>query len=388
MANSKNNRRRFGSARQLPSGRWQIRYPDPVTGQLRPGEKTYDTKTDAEIALTVLEAAIVEDRWTDPDAGKVKFGEFADKWLKERKLEATTRERYEGVLRLHIKPALGGRFVSEITPARVRSWRTGLLESGVGEPTVVKAYQMLRAIMTTAVDDEMIRRNPCRIPGADRYDVPDRPLLSVQEVYGVAAVIQPQWRALVLLTAFTALRLGELAALRRRDVDLESRILWVRHSQAELSSGKLITKAPKSRAGLRPVAFPDLIVPELTHHLKQYSATGAEDLFFIGPRGGRLRRSNFRDDWEAAKAKAGIPEEAHFHDVRGFGNELAARNGATLRELMTRMGHSTTGAALVYQHMSSDRDRAIADRMGEAVSKALGDDGPPDASGTRVAQPE
>ncbi len=388
MANSKNNRRRFGSARQLPSGRWQIRYPDPVTGQLRPGEKTYDTKTDAEVALTVLEAAIVEDRWTDPDAGKVKFGEFADKWLKERKLEATTRERYEGVLRLHIKPALGGRFVSEITPARVRTWRTGLLESGVGEPTVVKAYQMLRAIMTTAVDDEMIKRNPCRIKGADSYDVPERPTLSVREVYAVADAIQPQWRALVLLTAFTTLRLGELAALRRRHVDLDARLLWVRRNQAELSDGTLIDKAPKSKAGYRPVAFPADIVPALAHHLDRHAAKGQDGHFFIGPRGGRLRRSNFRDDWIAAKAAAGVSPEAHFHDLRHTGNNLAARNGASTRELMTRMGHSTTRAALIYQHMNSDRDREIADRMGEAVRRELGEQDPPGASGMPVARPD
>ncbi|MFF1792738.1 tyrosine-type recombinase/integrase [Kitasatospora sp. NPDC058263] len=388
MANGKGNRRRFGSVRQLKSGRWQARYPDPLTGQLRPTEETYETKTDAEIALSVIEASIVTGDWADPDAGKVKFGGFAEKWLKERKLEATTRERYEGVLRLHIQPIFGGRFVSEITPPRVRTWRTRLLEAGVGEPTVVKAYQLLRSIMTTAVDDGMLKLNPCRIKGADTYDVPERPVLSVPEVYAVAAAIQPQWRALVLLTAFTTLRFGELAALRRRDVDLAARVLWVRRNQAELNSGKLITKAPKSRAGFRPVAFPDVIVPDLEQHLERHSAKGPDGGFFVGPRGGRLRRSNFRDDWTAAKSKAGISGNVHFHDLRHTGNTLASQNGASTRELMTRMGHSTTRAALIYQHMTSDRDRAIADRMGDAARKALGEEDPPAASGTSVAQPE
>ncbi|MBP0452069.1 site-specific integrase [Kitasatospora sp. RG8] len=371
MANSKGNRRRFGSVRQLKSGRWQARYRDPLTGQIRPAEETYETKTDAEIALSVIEASIVTDEWSDPDAGKVVFGGFADRWLKERDLEDTTRERYEGVLRLHIQPTFGARLVSDITPPRVRTWRTRLLEVGVGEPTVVKAYQLLRSIMTTAVDDGMVKRNPCRIKGADTYDVPERPVLSVPEVYAVAAAIQPQWRALVLLTAFTTLRFGELAALRRRDVDLAARVLWVRRNQAELNSGRLITKAPKSRAGFRPVAFPAMVVPELERHLELHAADGPDGGFFVGPRGGRLRRSNFRDDWTAAKAKAGVSADAHFHDLRHTGNTLASQNGASTRELMTRMGHSTTRAALIYQHMTSDRDRAIADRMGEAVRRAL-----------------
>ncbi|MFE6489586.1 tyrosine-type recombinase/integrase, partial [Streptomyces sp. NPDC057757] len=301
---------------------------------------------------------------------------------------AAIQPQWRALVLLHIKPALGGKFISEITAARVRTWRTRLLENGVGEPTVVKAYQLLRSIMTTAVDDELIKRNPCRIKGADVYDVPERPVLTVPEVYAVAAAIQPQWRALVLLTAFTTLRLGELAALHCRDVDLNARLLWVRYNQAELSSGKLITKAPKSRAGFRPVAFPDLIVPDLEQHLERHAAKGQDGLFFVGPRGGKLRRSNFRDDWTAAKAKAGVSPDIHFHDVRHTGNNIAAQNGASTRELMTRMGHSTTRAALIYQHMTRDRDRAIADRMGEAARKALGDDDdPPDASGTPVAQP-
>lgn len=381
----KNNRRRFGSVRQLPSGRWQVRYYDPVTGERRPDEKTYATKTDAEVRLSQLEADISRDVWSDPDAGCVPFGEFAERWLKERKLEETTRERYETVLRLHVLPILGERFISEITAPKVRSWRAGLLES-VGEPTVVKAYQMVRAMMNTAVDDELIKRNPCRIKGADTYDVPERPVLTVREVFAVADAIGERWRALVLLTAFTTLRFGELAALRRRDVDLEARLVRVRRNQAELYSGQLLDKAPKSNAGFRPVAFPTQIVPDLARHLETFSGKGADGHLFIGPRGGKLRRSNFRDDWVRAKAAAGISSEVHFHDLRHTGNTLASQNGASTRELMTRMGHSTTRAALIYQHMTSDRDRAIADRMGDAVLRALGEQGSSGAAGTDGAR--
>ncbi|MDY0814042.1 hypothetical protein [Kitasatospora purpeofusca] len=71
-----------------------------------------------------------------------------------------------------------------------------------------------------------------------------------------------------------------------------------------------------------------------------------------------------------ARTAAGISEDAHFDDLRHPGNTLASQNGASTRELMTRMGHSSTRAALIYQHMTSDRDRAVADRMGAAVRGA------------------
>ncbi|MFF8716426.1 tyrosine-type recombinase/integrase [Streptomyces sp. NPDC015184] len=372
MANKKGNRRRFGSVRQLRSGRWQARYRDPATGQLRSAEQTYATKTDAEVALTHIEADISRGQWEDPDKGAVSFTEYADAWLRDRKLADRSRERNEAVIRLHITPTFGSGSLADVTTSRVRAWRGRLLAAGVGEPTVVKAYQVLRAIMNTAVDDELIRRNPCRIKGADRYDVPERPVLTVAEVYAAADAIVPRYRLLVLLAAFTTLRFGELASLRRRDIDTAGRVVLVQRAQAEMQDGRLFDKAPKSAAGVRPVAFPDEILADVIEHLERYAGAGRDGHVFLGPQGGQLRRSNFRDDWIKARKGAGIAADVHFHDLRHTGNNLIAATAST-RELMTRMGHSTARAALIYQHMTADRDRAIADRLGAMIRQRQGD---------------
>ncbi|MFI0739952.1 tyrosine-type recombinase/integrase [Streptomyces sp. NPDC021100] len=374
MANTRGRRRRFGSVRQLASGRWQARYRDPNTGRLRSADETYATKTDAEIALTHIEADITRGQWADPDAGKVRFGAYAAAWLKDRKLADRSRERHESVIRLHLLPTFGDRPLSSITTAQVRAWRTACL-ARTGEPTVVKAYQILRAILNTAVDDELIRRNPCRIKGADRYDVPERPVLTVAEVYAVADAMASRYRLLVLLAAFTGLRFGELASLRRRDLDIENGAVIVRRSQAEMQTGALFGKAPKSDAGVRPVAFPTELLPDVSRHLDAFAGSGRDGHVFLGPQGGRLRRSNFRDDWIKARQAAGIKANVHFHDLRHTGNTLAA-SGASLRELMTRMGHSTSRAALIYQHMVDGRDRKIADRLGEMIRKERGETAP------------
>ncbi|MFC5959697.1 tyrosine-type recombinase/integrase [Streptomyces pratens] len=177
---------------------------------------------------------------------------------------------------------------------------------------------------------------------------------------------------LVLLAAFTGLRFGELASLRRRDVDAENAALMVRRSQAEMQTGALFDKAPKSDAGVRPVAFPTELLPDVKRHLDGFAGAGKDGHVFLGSQGGRLRRSNFRDDWIKARTKAGILADVHFHDLRHTGNTLAA-SGASLRELMTRMGHSTPRAALIYQHVVSGRDREIADRLGSMIRKTRGD---------------
>ncbi|MGW0577934.1 tyrosine-type recombinase/integrase [Streptomyces sp. NPDC002920] len=320
-----------------------------------------------QIALAQIEADITRGQWSDPFAGAVNFADYATAWLRDRKLVDRTRERSESVMRLHVLPTFGAGTIADVTTARVRSWRGKLLGADVGEPTVVKAYQLLRAPMNTAVDDELIRRNPCRIKGADRYDVPERPVLTVAEVFAVADAIAPRYRLLVLLAAFTTLRFGELAALRRRDIDLEGLTVSVRRSQAELQDGRLFDKAPKSAAGVRAISFPAELLDDVTHHLEQFAAPGRDGHVFVGPRGGQLRRSNFRDDWMAAREAAGVSSELHFHDLRHTGNTLASTAGASTRELMTRMGHSSSRAALIYQHMTSDRDRAIADRLGAMI---------------------
>src|SRR5262245_45157199 len=95
-------------------------------------------------------------------------------------------------------------------------------------------------------------------------------------------------------------------------------------------------------------------------HTSPRSKPGDDGLVFVSPRGERLRRSNFRRRvWLPAPTKAGLPE-IHFHYLRHTSNILTAIAGASLRELMARMGHASTRAALVYLHHTDDRQRAIA----------------------------
>jgi integrase len=362
-------RRDWGRIRQLKSGRWQARYPGP-DGALRPAPETFETRKQASDWLAEKRTEIVHDDWVNPDSGKVPFMAYATTWVAERKLSDTTRERYEGIVRNHFAPAFEESTVAGIKEATVRRWRSELLARKVGEPTVAKAYRLLRAIYNTAVDeDRIVKRNPCRIKGAGEDNSAERPVLTIRQVYAVADAMQPRYRMLILLATFASPRFGELAALRRRDVDLERREIRVLRSQAELRGGTKV-KGPKSEAGKRRIAIPKAIVGELREHVARYAEPGADGLVFVGPKGGRLRRHNFRRLWLKAKKAARIPDDVHFHDLRHSGNELAAEGGATTRELMARMGHSTTRAALRYQRARRERDHTIADAMDRNIESA------------------
>jgi integrase len=380
-------RRTRGSVRRLPSGRWQVRYTAP-DGQRRSAEHTYPTKADATKALSLIDTAIIRGSWVDPKRETSALGEYAQRWIQERPgLSPRTVELYSGLVRSHITPRLGGHPLHAITPGVVRSWRQHLLTAGVGPTTVAKAYRLLRAIMATAVDDELISKNPCRIKGASVEHTPERPVLTLQESFALADAIAPRYRALVLLAVFGSLRWGELMGLTRADVDLVQAMVHVRRSVAEVAS-KLVVKQPKSHAGVRSIALPQWMVPELQMHIENFAEPGAAGRLFVGVKGSTPRRGHWTKTWRAAKKRAGVPEAVHFHDLRHTGNHLAAASGASTRELMGRMGHASMRAALIYQHRTADRDRLIAvalDALIDAAQKARAESHDEEEDGNDVA---
>jgi hypothetical protein len=138
----------------------------------------------------------------------------------------------------------------------------------------------------------------------------------------------------------------------------------IKETLAQLDKGGLRTDTPKSQAGKRTVAFPAEIAPEIRWHLERFAEPGDRGFVFIGPKGGKLRRSNFHKSvWSKIREQVGLPG-LHFHDLRHTGGTLSAATGATLKELMARLGHSSVRASMIYQHATRDRDQAIAKALG------------------------
>jgi integrase len=197
---------------------------------------------------------------------------------------------------------------------------------------------------------------------------PERPVLSVTQVYALADAVGVRYRALILLAAFTSLRWAELAALRPGDIDLDACTVRVTRQLYYHQAGRSFGP-PKSRAGVRVVDFPELIVPDVRKHLDWLPSATA--LVFASSTGSPLAHSNFRRRvWLPALAAVGL-EGIHLHDLRHTGNELTANAGANPKELMARMGHDSERAALIYLHSTTARQRALADAVGEATRAEL-----------------
>lgn len=366
MANKRGRRRRFGAVRQYRSGKWTASYLAPDGERVRAPE-TFETKKDAEVWLSQVEADLSRGDWRAPDAGAVNFREYAEKWVEERELSVRTVDLYKDLLRLHLLPAFGTLDLDEITAPRVREWRAERLRTTSAKTVVAKAYRLLKGIMETAVDDDLISRNPCRIKGAGKEAATERRIATVAQVDALANAIGIRWRLMVYLGAYGPMRPEELAGLRRRDVDLDNLVIRVRVAEPERTNGKRAPGATKSDAGARFVVLPAFLEKELKRHLAWYAEKGPDGLLFVGEKGAPFRRTSFGRKWRRARTAVGLPDGFRFYDLRHTGHTLSTRSGATLKDTMVRAGQSSEKAALIYQHSDNERQREVAAGLDEMV---------------------
>jgi integrase len=302
-------------------------------------------------------------------------------------LRPNTTALHAYLLRRFLLPAFGETALRDLDLMAVRSWLASVQAEPVSPNTVAKAYRLLARILDTAVEAGCLLRNPCTVKGAATERAPEMRVATVAQVSALADAIGARYRALVLVAAYAGLRWGELVGLRVRRVDLLHARITVAEQATEIA-GMFTWGPPKTEAGRRTVTLPVVAATVLEAHLHTWAEPGPEGLVFTAPEGGLLRRSNFnRRVWRPATRAAGV-EGLRFHDLRHTAATLAIAAGASTRELMGRMGHSSSAAALRYQHVMAGRDAAIAAALDELVraASALPDSPTTAPSGTFVAR--
>ncbi len=359
--------RPFGTIRRLPSGRFQVRYFH--LGRRITGEQTFTTKTDARVYLAGVETDMRRGNYYDPTAGRVTFAEYAGWWLEQRPIRPHTRETYESQL-THLIPTFGRAQLTEIQPVDVRRWHGELFQSGLHPNSVAKIYRLLRTILTTAVDDGLLAKNPARIRGASKEQMIERPLLTWDHVVLLANAILPRFDALVWTAAASGLRFGELAGLELRHFNVERSELRVEQALTFVKGKGATLGPPKTDSAHRTVVVPTQITARLCFHIDEYlDHTGPSDLLFTSMRGRPLLNRTFAPWWRRAVAEVGL-EGTRFHDLRHLAGTEAATAGASLREVMARMGHATSSASLRYLKASEIRDRDISDAIGARMPQS------------------
>lgn len=354
-------KRSFGGIRRLPSGRYQANYT--WAEGLHKAPSTFDTREDAEAWLIDVRRQISRGEWSAKprrNQTTITLARYADMWLEGRMLKPRTRAHYRALLDRQILPEFGDVPLRQLDSDDVREWWVTM---GSSRPTLRShAYGLLRTILATALQDDLVDRNPCHIRGAGnvtrKHQV--RPA-TLEQLETITSSMPEKYRAMILLASWCALRFGEIVELRRHDIDETKGVIRVRRAVVR-ADGDLIVGTPKSKAGIRDVAVPPHLLPLLHDHLRDHAQPGKDGLLFPASGGGHLAPSTLYRSYYPARDAAGRPD-LRFHDLRHTGAVLAAQSGATLADLMGRLGHSTSGAAMRYQHTAEARDLELARRL-------------------------
>jgi integrase len=361
-------RRGFGRIRPRDSGRWTAAYVNG--GLLYRAAGSFPSKGTAEGWLAQERRLIDLGVWTPPAQRAVKaaaaqltLAEYETRWLEQRAIAPRTRESYSYLLTLHVLPVLGDLVLTEIDAADIRQWFHGL---GTDRPTMAaRAYGVLTAIFNSALDDELLDRSPARIRGAGQVRHAKRSvvLLEPTEVAALADAMPAELRMTILLAAWLGLRRGETFALRRSDIAPDASTVKIERAVVVVVERRTIVSPPKTRESRRTVTVPTHLRPLLLAHLAEHVDVAPDALLFCDPvTGSHYAEGRYRGPFDKARASIGKPD-LHFHDLRHFGGVMAALAGGTTKEVMDRLGHTTTATSMRYQHTARGRADVLASRL-------------------------
>jgi integrase len=293
------------------------------------------------------------------------LGAWADLWIDaQADLSPTTRNRYEGIIRVHIRPRWGPMRLSEVSHADVQRWVTSL---EIAPASARKVHRVLSMMLAWAVADDRLARNPAEKISLPRVQEPEKRFLTHQQVAQLAEACGDHYGLLVLFLAYTGLRWGEMAALRVGRLDFLRRRALVAESVTPVK-GVMTWGATKGHER-REVPLPRFLLEDLGHHV---AGLGSAALVFTGARGAVMRSQTFQ---RAALTKAagglGIPG-FHPHELRHTAASLAIASGADVKVVQQMLGHKSATMTLdQYGHLFGDRLAVVADAMDLARSSAL-----------------
>jgi integrase len=358
---------------------------------------TFQTEGDARVWLELERRLIETGQWTPPAdreairkqaeeamANRLTVAAYARHWLDlNADLRPSTRTRYESSLRYYVlaqplarsgtktwrtTTGLGEVQLHELTRAQVMAWWQSLPRE-THRRSCDLAYNLLKTLCLSAVDDGLILASPVHVRGAGKPSL-HRSVepLTPAEVLAIADAMPDEWRLGVLLGAWCALRSGEVRELRRRDIDLMRGTIRVSRGVVRAGTTTYLGP-PKTEAGTRTVRIPASLIDEVKTHLRDHAQLGADGLLFWGADGRNADDRDWRREWLRACSVAGV-EGIRFHDLRHVGLTYTAVAGATLRELQAIAGHTTPAMAMRYQEIAADHMAEVVKGLDAIISAA------------------
>ncbi|MEV8326553.1 tyrosine-type recombinase/integrase [Kitasatospora sp. NPDC056731] len=343
-------------------------------------------KRQAEEWLARIEADMSRGQYLDPTTAKTTFQEFAEHWLRSQTSDPNTQASMQSQLRRHAFPRIGARPLASFQPSHIREFVAELETTGMSGSYARVIFSNVRAVLSAAVDDGFLLRNPCAaqtvrppVVGARRV-VPWEP----ERVFAVREGMTERYRATVDVGAGCGLRQGEILGLAVDALDFDDSTMRVTQ-QLKLSRSKPVFAPPKGGT-LRNVPLPRPVADALKAHMERFPAVEitlpwmkvggpplTKRLIFTSLSGSIVWRGMLNEDhWKPALATAGViptpgkgesyasAREHGMHALRHFFASILLDAGESIKAVSEYLGHADPGLTLrVYAHLMPDsRHRA------------------------------
>lgn len=363
---------------------WEGRYTagfDPGTGKQI--QRSVTAKTQREVVEKLRQATAAVSAGKEQAPSKMTVGEWLDIWLAEYlgNTKPHTKKSYEGVVKNHIKPAIGAIKLTSLTPVQVQKLINGVRstkKTTSGEPinpkTIKNVHGVLHSALHQAVLCGYLTSNPADRAILPRRSKADIHVLEDQQILEFFKAIDGhRFQYLYLVDLFTGMRQSELLGLQWSDVDLFRKTLIVKRQLQYLGSshGGYQYATPKSNKP-RLIVLPDKAVEafeqQKAHQAAMKEASGAawnnpDDLVFTDELGAHLKHDVIYRNLKRVFASMGLPN-LRFHDLRHSYAVLSLQSGCDIKTVQENLGHYAAAFTLdTYGHVTAQMRRDGADKL-------------------------
>jgi integrase len=369
--------------------RWAIilDVKDEHGGRRRKWYSGFRTRKEAEIRCAALIAAMERGTYVEPTKLTVRqlLQDRLEQWTRSGRIGPKAAERYRQLIDGQIDPHIGGKPVQRLRVADIEVWHNVLRKSGlkngtggIALSTIRAAHRVLAAALRDAVRHGLVPSNIASLQGPPKADAKEVRIIAEHQLASLLDKIKNRpIYSKVVVALFTGLRRSELLGLQWQHVELDGKLLHVRQALEQTHAGIRI-KGPKTQAGRRTIALPDIVVDALREHrreqleLRMKLGLGrlADDAFvFANLDGSPQSPAGLTMEWYRVARKLDIADIT-WHSFRHTHASMLIASGLDVVQIARRLGHSSPNVTLgVYAHMFKNTDSRAADIINAALAR-------------------
>jgi integrase len=342
----------MASITKRPDGKWRARYRDAAGKE---HSRHFDRKIDGQQWLNTVTASVVRGDYVDPQTARTTVEAWCASWLEGYGTRRASTVRQAEVHVAKIVEAFGTMRLADVKPSAVKAWTAKLKAGGAADSYVYALHARLSQIMTDAVHDGVIARNPCSrrtSPGAGKQ----RPYVATMEqLWALYDAVPVHLRPTILLGAFAGLRTAEACGLRVVDIDFMRGIV---NPTQQYPDDPLKTETSKT-----PIPIPAELALEL--------AAGADERTWVVETvlGEQVGPWMIDRAIRASRDAAGLPAGFRYHDLRHLYASLLIASGADVKIVQARLRHASAKTTLdTYTHLWPDTEESTRAAIGAAMT--------------------